>query len=102
MFATLLGALPRPPVPPDADEGALVDAAVAAQVEAGLEPVTDAGWWGDRPPVDAWLETSRRTDRIVKQAVVGPLSAPSPGLEEARAVNAMVRALADAGWRQGT
>jgi hypothetical protein len=97
MFATLLGGLPRPLVPHDVDEGVLVDAAIAAQVGAGLEPVTDGGWWDDRPLVDAWLETSRRTDRIVKQSVVGPLSAASPGPEAALALNATVRALADAG-----
>ena len=39
MFATLLGDLPRPPAPADADAGTLLDAAVAAQVSAGLEPV---------------------------------------------------------------
>ena len=47
MFGTLLGGLPRPPLPDDADPASLVDAVLAAQVEAGLEPVTDGGWWGD-------------------------------------------------------
>ena len=57
MFATLLGRIPRPPAPADADPSALVDMALAAQVAAGLEPVSDGGWWPDQPVVDAWLAT---------------------------------------------
>jgi methionine synthase II (cobalamin-independent) len=44
MFATLLGGLPRPVGPdgsPIADDDAAVRAAIAAQLEAGLEPLTD-------------------------------------------------------------
>ena len=54
MFATLLGGLPRPPLPDDAAPGSLVDAAIAAQVGAGLGPVGDGGWWGSVPPLEAW------------------------------------------------
>ena len=43
MFATLLGALPRPPLAADASIDELVEAAVRAQEAAGLEPVTDGG-----------------------------------------------------------
>jgi methionine synthase II (cobalamin-independent) len=75
MFATLLGGLPRPPLDATADASSLVDAAVAAQVAAGLEPVSDAGWWGTRPAVEAWVDTSRLTDRVVKQRIDGPYSA---------------------------
>ena len=77
MFATLLGALPRPPLPVDAPRDALVEAAVRAQEEAGLDPVTDG-----RPPADddrdlarAWTATQRLTERAVKQAVTGPYTA---------------------------
>ena len=44
MFATLLGPLPRPPLPDDARPEAILDAVLAVQLEHGLEPVTDAGW----------------------------------------------------------
>ena len=40
MFATLLGALPRPTIETD-DTERLVEAAVRAQEAAGLEPITD-------------------------------------------------------------
>ncbi len=74
MFATLLGDLPRPPLPADAPAEAIVRAVVEAQVAAGLEPVTDGGWWGSLPPVTAWQRTSALTDRLVKQAMLGPYS----------------------------
>lgn len=41
MFATILGALPRPPLPADASPDGLVAAAVEAQLAARLEPVSD-------------------------------------------------------------
>lgn len=72
MFATLLGALPRPPLEPDARVEALVEAAVRAQEAAGLEPVTDGGQYGEGRPLDAWRATSPLTDRAVKQAIRGP------------------------------
>ena len=110
MFATLLGALPRPPLPVDAPRDALVEAAVRAQEEAGLDPVTDG-----RPPADddrdlarAWAATQRLTERAVKQAVNGPYTAgrrwrhgAATGrratLDRARALNASLRELAAAG-----
>lgn len=61
MFATLLGALPRPPLP-DGDGGARAGAAhldalvarvIAAQEDAGLEPITDGRlrWRGFAGPI---------------------------------------------------
>ena len=109
MFATLLGALPRPPLPVDAPRDALVEAAVRAQEEAGLDPVTDG-----RPPADddrdladLWAATQRLTHRTAKQAVTGPFTASGVGgatgdradaiLARARALNAALRELAAAG-----
>jgi methionine synthase II (cobalamin-independent) len=103
VFATLLGELPRPPLRPGAPAGDLVRAALAAQVEAGLEPVTDGGWWQpDRTPVERWEATAALTDRAVKAAVVGPYSAHEGAgdralLAAAEAGNAELRALAAAG-----
>ena len=96
MFATLLGALPRPPLPDDASPEALLEAVVRAQEEAGLEPVTDGGLLRDHDPVAAWLATSRLTDRAVKQVLTGPYSL---GLDEAAVApqNRIIRDLADAG-----
>lgn len=96
MFATLLGGLPRPPLPDDADAGSLVDAAIAAQVDAGLGPIADGGWWGSVPALEAWTATSARTDRPVKQAVVGPVTTGG-GIADARALNDILRSLAAAG-----
>jgi hypothetical protein len=73
VFATLLGPLPRPPLADDATPEAILDAVVAAQVEAGLEPVTDGGWPlvpGD--PAASWQATSARTDRAAKAVLIGP------------------------------
>jgi methionine synthase II (cobalamin-independent) len=111
MFATLLGALPRPPLPDDAPRDALVEAAVRAQEEAGLDPVTDGG-----PPADddrdlarAWAATQRLSERAVKQAIAGPYTAArgdgmapardrtNAALDRARALNAALRELAAAG-----
>jgi methionine synthase II (cobalamin-independent) len=112
MFATLGGSIPAPPsetgqsrvastdgqgsaasgaAATDLDE--LVRAAISAQVEAGLEPVTDGSlrhpdrtaWWlsalgGSRPgwtaPValEDWTFAAEATDRAVKQVVVGPFT----------------------------
>lgn len=98
MFATLLGSLPRPPLPADTTSEVLVRAALDAQAAAGLEPLTDGGWWVDRPAVDAWRATSEMTDRAVKQVVIGPLSSgdSSPG-DAARRLNGVLRDLASAG-----
>ncbi|MFI5225803.1 MAG: hypothetical protein ACHQ3P_03920 [Candidatus Limnocylindrales bacterium] len=101
MFATLGGSMPTPPASPlDAD--ALVRAAVATQVEAGLEAISDGGVrhpdaaiaigaglsgvevvggrlratalpaWRRPILVDDWAFAAGCTDRAVKQAVVGP------------------------------
>lgn len=100
MFATLLSALPVPPLSKDAapgpsaaagpDPSAAVEAAVVAtlevviraQEEAGLEPITD-GRLGDTDPdrfvdwepgtaVRNWKSAAALTDRAVKQALPGP------------------------------
>ena len=109
MFATLLGALPRPPLPVDAPRDALVEAAVRAQEVAGIDPVTDG-----RPPADddgdlarTWTATQRLTERAVKQAVIGPYTAGGGGgtardrteatLARAGALNLSLRELAAAG-----
>jgi hypothetical protein len=94
VFATLLGSLPRPPLPGDAAPEAVLDAVLALQVEAGLEPVTDGGWPlqpGD--PLEAWLGTAGRTDRLVKAVLEGPYtSGREPG-----ALRATLEGLAEAG-----
>ena len=107
MFATLLGALPRPPLPVDAPRDALVEAALRAQEAAGLDPVTDGSALGDRDLARTWTATQRLTERAVKQAVGGPYSAGHVGpatperarttLERATALNAALRELAAAG-----
>jgi Cobalamin-independent synthase, Catalytic domain len=117
MFATLLGALPRPPLPSEALGLELVTAAVRAQEAAGLDPLTDGA-----PPARAdagrdrstgvaatWRSTQALTDRAVKQAIAGPYTAGRGGpptrerrratLEWASALNASIRGLAAAGCR---
>jgi methionine synthase II (cobalamin-independent) len=102
VFATLLGALPRPSGDDDRDDGdddrddgdgdgagdrerdvdALVRTAIRAQVAAGLEPMTDGRLRGhaiDRVPeapavIAAWRFAAAETDRAVKQALPGPYS----------------------------
>jgi methionine synthase II (cobalamin-independent) len=98
MFATLLGALPKPPMI-DADPLARI---LQLQEDAGLEPLTDGRFSSprlvdlaaaldgiERSPagalrvvalprrsraiaVDAWSAAASRTDRMVKQALPGP------------------------------
>jgi len=98
MFATLLGGLPRPPLPDRATADALVGAVVEAQATAGLEPVTDGGWWGDRPALEAWRATAALANHAVKQVLSGPLSmGEDDTLVAAAALNRIVRDLADAG-----
>ena len=107
MFTTLLGALPRPPLPVDAPRDALVEAAIRAQEAAGLAPVTDGGRPADRDLARAWTATQRMTDHAVKQAVTGPYTAGRDGtsagmrgpatLDRADALNALLRDLAAAG-----
>lgn len=75
MFATLLGSLPRPPLPGDAAADAMLDAVLALQVEHGLEPVFDAGWpIAPDDPVASWRTTAGRADRLTKAVVRGPFS----------------------------
>jgi hypothetical protein len=96
VFATLLGPLPRPPLPDDAPREAILDACLALQVEHGLEPLTDAGWPlipGD--VVGSWVATVKRAPGLVKAVIEGPLSAG----RQVDAVRADVLALADAGCR---
>ena len=100
MFATLLGPLPRPPLPEDAAPEAVLDAVLALQVEHGLEPVTDGGWPidGDASafdPVAAWRATTARAGRLVKAVIPGPYTSGSTGSME----RAWVQDLADAGCR---
>jgi hypothetical protein len=96
MFATLLGSLPRPPLPDEASGEAILDACLAIQAEHGLEPVTDGGW-----PIDAtdlvgsWVSTAERADRLVKAVVDGPLTAGRPAPD----IRRDLLALADAGCR---
>jgi hypothetical protein len=96
MFATLLGPLPRPPLPDDAAPEVLLDAVLELQAAHGLEPLTDAGWALDPgDPVAAWQSTAARTDRLVKAVVDGPLTSGRTALD----VRAVLLALADAGCR---
>ena len=100
MFATLLGALPRPPLDADAPKAALVEAAVRAQEAAGLEPLTDGGFARSEGILEAWRLVAGLTDRAVKQAVVGPYSQGRTVQEtvaRATALNADLHALAAAG-----
>lgn len=88
MFATLLGGLPNPE-PAGAPEKA-IEAAIRAQEDAGLEPITDGrladpafgrliaaiagGIALDPQPVEAWRVAAGLTERAVKQALPGPYS----------------------------
>lgn len=108
MFATLLGSLPRPPLPADASTQALVEAAVRAQESAGLEPLTDGGLFDPADAVAAWEATAAMTGRAVKQAIDGPYTVAWSGgatlarrtrdtLARAADLNDALRALAAAG-----
>lgn len=109
MFATLLGGLPRPPLAVTATADGLVEAALRAQEVAGLEPVTDGGQRPGPASVDGWLATATRTDRAVKQAIVGPYTAgrtiasgdaadrASVTIERAVELNTLLRDLETAG-----
>ena len=88
MFATVLGALPRPPGDSDDDEA--VRTVIAAQERAGLEALTDGRlrWKGARGPltgldggrwrapltVDAWRFAQSCSQSAVKQTLPGPYS----------------------------
>jgi hypothetical protein len=96
VFATLLGGLPRPPLGEAATSAELVAAAIAAQSEAGLEPLVDSGLWGNDEPgtvVERWRATADLTDRAVKAVVTGPFSSGS----DAGSLNAVLHELSAAG-----
>jgi hypothetical protein len=97
MFATLLGPLPRPPVPADASPEQVLDACLALQVEHGLEPLTDGGWpLSASEAVASWVATAQRAGGgLVKAVLAGPLSARR-GVADVRQD---MLALADAGCR---
>lgn len=99
MFATLLGALPRPTAETDEIDRP-IEIAVRAQEDAGLEPITD-GRLRDpsfqRIPtpeeaVEAWRATKSMTERAVKQALPGPFSSGSVVEALADAVTALAEA----------
>lgn len=94
MFATLLGSLPRPPLPEDAAPERILETVLALQEEHGLEPVTDAGWPIDAAGdlVGAWRATTARAHHLVKAVVPGPFSAGSDGRRERRLVLDLVAA----------
>lgn len=96
MFGTLLGPLPRPPLPGDAPVEAIVDACLELQAEHGLEPATDGGW-ALQPGniVASWRATSARADRLVKAVVVGPVSSG----RSAEVVRGEIVALGEVGCR---
>ena len=102
MFATLLGALPRPPLPEGASTEALLEVVVRAQEAAGLDPISDGGLLAGEDPVAAWRATTALTDRAVKAVLLGPYSrdareATLATVATADALNRVVRDLADAG-----
>jgi methionine synthase II (cobalamin-independent) len=74
MFATLFGGLPRPPLDAGAPPAGLVEAAVRAQEDAGLELLSDGELRGEPPSVAGWEATASLTSLAVKQAVLGPYS----------------------------
>jgi methionine synthase II (cobalamin-independent) len=100
MFATLLGALPRPTTRTD-DIDRLIEVVIRAQEDAGLEPLTDgrlrdanhrAGPTAEQA-VEAWRATQAMTARAVKVALPGPFSSGA----SAEGVAEVVAALASAG-----
>jgi methionine synthase II (cobalamin-independent) len=106
MFATLVGGLPRPPLDAAAPAEALVEAAVRAQEDAGLEPIGDADLRAGAPSVAAWEATARLTPLAVKQAVTGPYTAAARAsaparrdalMDDAVTLNGLLRDLGAAG-----
>lgn len=100
MFATLLGALPRPPLPESATPAEILDAIVSAQAERGFEPLTDGGWPTDRDdPIAAFRSIMARTDRIAKAVIAGPYGANVERGGSVERWRAAIAGLADAGCR---
>ncbi len=119
MFATLAGGLPAPPVAATgdaaADAAASLGANLALQLDAGLEPLWDAGeaavvdLAAPGAIVERWqVIATAAPDRIVKVVVAGPCTlgrAAGAGrrvreratLAAAEGINAGLRALAGAG-----
>ena len=105
MFATLAGGYPRPAPPDDPaapDPG--LAAVLAAQVEAGLELVSDGLVHRPEPYgealgaslVAAWRATAIATDRPTKLAVLGPYSAGTVDALPGGATEALAAALVTA------
>ena len=107
MFTTLLGALPRPPLPVDAPPDALLEAVLRAQESAGLDPVTDGVAPADADLARSWSAAQRLTEHAVKQAVAGPYTASRERsaagarkratIDRATVLNALLRELVAAG-----
>jgi hypothetical protein len=90
--------MPRPPLADDATPEAILDAVVAAQVDAGLEPITDGGWpLAPGDPVGSWLATAARTDRAVKAVMPGPYTLGIPTGGSVVDLREGIRALAAVG-----
>ncbi len=97
MFATLLGPLPRPPLPPGAPPDELLLAVIRAQEDAGIEPVVDSGFGVGASLVERWQSAASLTSRPVKAILTGPFSsatAPEHVLTVAAATNHDLHALA--------
>lgn len=95
MFGTLLGPLPRPPLPDTATPVEVLAAVVRAQEAAGLEPITDAGFGVGEDAVARWRATAAQTDRPVKAVLTGPYSAAwgeAPGTHAPSAADALTAA----------
>jgi hypothetical protein len=101
VFATLLGPLPRPPLAADATPIERARAALEAQVEAGLEPVTDGAAPRAGGALEAWREAADVAAALapgvaVKAALVGPWTRGGADAD-AVAVAAELAGLAHAG-----
>jgi methionine synthase II (cobalamin-independent) len=107
MFATLLGALPRPPSTVATSDDEAVRAALAAQEAAGLELLSDGRLRPGEPTAARWRLAAAATNRPVKQTLTGPYTAgrdrAEPAdrirvtLSAAETLNTELRSLRDAG-----